>query len=73
MNTNTPHPDPSSEPDDWFDGDPGAGALVADPLAPSGPHDNPDPEEGPASPDPAQPTHHGEWSPTKRSDDRPST
>lgn len=42
-------------------GDPGVGGLLADPLTPSRPHDEPDPRAGPPSPDPAPPRHHGNW------------
>ena len=41
--------------------DPGVGGLLADPLTSSRPHDEPDPEVGPPSPDPAPPRHHGNW------------
>lgn len=42
-------------------GDPGVGGLLADPLTTSRPHDNPDPNAGPPSPDPEPPRHHGNW------------
>lgn len=71
MNAKTPDPDQGSEVDDCFCGDPGVGALMADPLAPSERHERPDPSKGPASPDPAQLRHHGEWMPTRKNDDRP--
>lgn len=42
-------------------GDPGVGGLLADPLTPSRPHDEPDPKAGPPSPDPDPPRNHGNW------------
>lgn len=42
-------------------GDPGVGGLLADPQEPAQPHEEPDPEAGPASPDPQPPHHHGDW------------
>lgn len=47
-------------------GDPGVGGLISDPLEPSGPHDTPDPNAGPRSPDPERPRHHGDWMPPKK-------
>ena len=42
-------------------GDPGVGGLLADPQEPAQPHEEPDPDAGPASPDPDPPRHHGDW------------
>ena len=42
-------------------GDPGVGGLLADPLTPSRPHDEPDPNAGRPSTDPEPPRHHGNW------------
>ena len=47
-------------------GDPGVGGLLSDPLDPSPPHDEPDPEAGPPSPAPEPPRRHGDWMPTKK-------
>ena len=47
-------------------GDPGVGALLADPDSPvikTAASKNP--EDGPPSPDPEQPTSHGDWAPNR--------
>jgi hypothetical protein len=66
MSAKAGDPDPNSNPEDCVDGDPGVGGLIADPLASPAPHGNPGPKEGPPSPDPAPPDHHGDWMPTRR-------
>lgn len=53
-------------------GDPGVGGLLSDPLEPSQPHEEPDPSGGPASPDPEQPRHHGDWMPPRKAAGRMS-
>lgn len=52
---------PSKARDARVFGDPGVGGLLADPLSPSRPHHEPDPDAGPPSPDPKPPRHHGNW------------
>ena len=47
-------------------GDPGVGGLLSDPLEPSEPHKEPDPDAGPPSPDPAPPRHHRDWMPPRK-------
>jgi hypothetical protein len=55
---------------DRVTGDPGVGGILADPLAPSKDHEQPDPGSAPPSPDPAPPKHHGEWMPTEKNSDQ---
>ena len=47
-------------------GDPGVGGLLSDPLEPSGPHKEPDPDAGSPTPDPEPPRHHGDWMPPRK-------
>lgn len=47
-------------------GDPGVGGLLADPLESDRHRERIDPGAGQASPDPAPPHHHHDWSPNKR-------
>lgn len=51
--------------EDHVYGDPGVGGILANPLATSGENDNPEPEVGPGSLDPAPPKHHGDWMPNE--------
>jgi hypothetical protein len=47
-------------------GDPGVGGLLSDPLKTPQPHEQPNPNAGPASPDPKPPRHHGDWLPPQK-------
>ena len=49
-------------------GDPGVGGLLADPLETDRHREGIDPSAGRASPDPAPPRHHHDWSPNKQPD-----
>jgi len=59
-------PEPETSARNRISGDPGVGGILADPLGPAKHHENPDPDGGPPSHDPAPPKHHGEWMPTEK-------
>lgn len=64
-------PETSDERRNRLFGDPGVGGLLADPLMPPRPHQQPDPNAGAPSPDPAPPRHHGNWTLPRKDHTRP--